>query len=101
MATGIPRTKWQGGAQAPAALGNDAGNTDVHLAYDGKKSEHEILDSEPAACRQLWPEHRDEAAANRLYFGTSLGKLFRLDNANTGNPSPVDISGSNFPAEAV
>ena len=78
MATGIPRTKWQGGAQAPAALGNDAGNTDVHLAYDGKKSEHEILDSEPAACRQLWPEHRDEAAANRLYFGDNLSLLAAL-----------------------
>ncbi|MCX6287240.1 MAG: hypothetical protein NTY96_09000, partial [Bacteroidetes bacterium] len=37
--------------------------------------------------------------ANRLYYGTSLGKLYRLDNANTGNPMPVDISGSNFPAE--
>lgn len=38
--------------------------------------------------------------ANRLYYGTSLGKLYRLDNANTGNPSPVDITGSNFPAHA-
>jgi len=37
--------------------------------------------------------------ANRLYYGTSLGKLYRLDNANTGNPVPVDISSSNFPAE--
>ncbi|MCX6285403.1 MAG: T9SS type A sorting domain-containing protein, partial [Bacteroidetes bacterium] len=38
--------------------------------------------------------------ANRLYYGTSLGKLYRLDNANTGNPLPVDITGSNFPAHA-
>ncbi|MEI7980072.1 MAG: sialidase family protein, partial [Bacteroidota bacterium] len=36
--------------------------------------------------------------ANRLYYGTSLGKVYRLDNANTGNPVPVDITGSNFPA---
>ena len=38
--------------------------------------------------------------ANRLYYGTSLGKLYRLDNANTGNPLPVDITGSNFPSHA-
>ncbi len=38
--------------------------------------------------------------ANRLYYGTSLGKLYRLDNANTGNPVPVDITGSNFPANS-
>jgi len=37
--------------------------------------------------------------ANRLYYGTSLGKLYRLDNANTGNPVPVDITSSSFPAE--
>jgi hypothetical protein len=38
--------------------------------------------------------------ANRLYYGSSLGKLYRLDNANTGNPSPTEITGSNFPANA-
>ncbi len=36
--------------------------------------------------------------ANRLYYGTNLGKVFRLDNANTGNPVPVNITGNNFPA---
>jgi hypothetical protein len=39
-----------------------------------------------------------KAPANRLYYGTNLGKVFRLDEANTGNPVPVDITGSNFPA---
>jgi len=38
--------------------------------------------------------------ANRLFYGTSLGKVYRLDNANTGNPVPVDVTGSNFPANA-
>ncbi|MBP6977334.1 MAG: T9SS type A sorting domain-containing protein [Lentimicrobiaceae bacterium] len=37
---------------------------------------------------------------NRLYYGTSLGKLFRLDDAHTGNPIPVDITGDNFPPNA-
>jgi hypothetical protein len=38
--------------------------------------------------------------ANRLFYGTSLGRVYRLDNANTGNPSPVEITGDNFPANA-
>ncbi|MEI7499786.1 MAG: T9SS type A sorting domain-containing protein [Bacteroidota bacterium] len=37
---------------------------------------------------------------NRVYYGTSLGKLFRLDNANQGNPFPVEITGTNFPVNA-
>jgi hypothetical protein len=35
--------------------------------------------------------------SNRLYYGTNLGKLYRLDNANTGNPTPVEITGTGFP----
>ncbi len=38
--------------------------------------------------------------ANRIYYGTNLGRVYRLDNANTGNPVPVEITGSNFPLNA-
>jgi hypothetical protein len=37
---------------------------------------------------------------NRVYYGTSNGKLFRLDNANSGNPVPTEITGSGFPRNA-
>jgi photosystem II stability/assembly factor-like uncharacterized protein len=37
---------------------------------------------------------------NRLYYGTSLGKVYRLDNANAGNPVPVEITGATFPENA-
>jgi len=37
---------------------------------------------------------------NRLYYGTSLGRVYRLDNANTGNPVPLEITGSAFPPNA-
>lgn len=30
--------------------------------------------------------------ANRVYYGTSARKVFRVDNANVGTPTPVDIS---------
>ncbi len=38
--------------------------------------------------------------ASRLYFGTSRGKLYRIDNPKQGNSAPTEISGSNFPADA-
>ncbi len=37
---------------------------------------------------------------NRIYYGTNLGKLFRLYKANTGNPTPVEITGNTFPHNA-
>jgi hypothetical protein len=32
--------------------------------------------------------------ANRVYFGTSNGRLFRIDNANAGTPKPTEITQS-------
>lgn len=41
------------------------------------------------------------APANRLYFGTNNGKVYRLNGANSGNPAPTDIwTGKGFPAGA-
>jgi hypothetical protein len=37
--------------------------------------------------------------ANRLYYGTDLKKVYRLDNANAGTPgTPVDITYPGFPS---
>ncbi|MBI5387330.1 MAG: site-specific DNA-methyltransferase [Verrucomicrobia bacterium] len=72
MATGIPRTKWQSAVLPVGGNGEDGGNTDVHLAYEGKKPTRDILLTPPAHCCQLWPEQQDEAPVNRLYFGDNL-----------------------------
>jgi len=37
---------------------------------------------------------------NRLYYGTDNGKLYKMDNANTGNPTAVEITGTDFPTNA-
>lgn len=39
--------------------------------------------------------------AHRLYYGTSRGKIFRVDDANTGDPSSVDVSDDDFPSSWV
>lgn len=34
--------------------------------------------------------------ANIVYYGTNNGKLYRIDNADKGNPEPVNITGTGF-----
>jgi photosystem II stability/assembly factor-like uncharacterized protein len=36
--------------------------------------------------------------ANRVYYGTSAGSIFRLDSARVGNPSPTNVTSGSFPA---
>ncbi|HRP02908.1 MAG TPA: T9SS type A sorting domain-containing protein [Candidatus Kapabacteria bacterium] len=38
--------------------------------------------------------------ANVLYYGTNVGNVFRIDNANQGNPTPINIKGQSFPGGA-
>jgi hypothetical protein len=38
--------------------------------------------------------------ADRLYYGTSDGKVFKMDGASAGQPQPSEITGSNFPKGA-
>lgn len=40
------------------------------------------------------------APANRVYYGTIRGDVFRMDNAHTGNPTPTKITGNGFPKNA-
>lgn len=35
--------------------------------------------------------------ANVVYYGTSKGKVFRIDNANSGDPTPIAVRGANMP----
>lgn len=35
--------------------------------------------------------------ANRVYYGTSAMRVYRVDNANTGTPTPKDITSSTIP----
>jgi adenine-specific DNA-methyltransferase len=80
MATGIPKTRWQTELASHQKNGDDAGNTDVHLSYEGKRAKQEILATPPAVCRQLWPGDTGQAAINRLYYGDNLPVLAALLN---------------------
>ena len=38
--------------------------------------------------------------AHRVYFGTSGGRVYRVDDAHTGDPIAIDITSANFPPGA-
>jgi adenine-specific DNA-methyltransferase len=78
MATGIPKTKWQGTHTADSFSGTNSGNTDVFLSYEAKKSEAVILNTAAAKCNLLWPDARRKANYNRLYYGDNLSILAAL-----------------------
>jgi len=78
MATGIPRTQWQGSPRHVQPNGSKSCKTDVHLTYEGKKPESEILNTPPAKCRELWVDQTGHAPRNRLYYGDNLPVLAAL-----------------------
>lgn len=39
--------------------------------------------------------------ANILYYSTYGGKLFKVEDANTGDPTPTEITGSTFPNATI
>ena len=55
-------------------------------------------DSVPYANQTITALACCKTPANRVYYGTSQKKVYRVDNANVGTPTPVDISYSLFPA---
>jgi len=39
--------------------------------------------------------------ANTVYYGTTTGNVVRINSANTGNPTGINVTGANFPAGNV
>lgn len=55
-------------------------------------------DSVPAAGSVITAVHCCKGTPNRVYYGTDAKHVYRVDNANTGTPTPIDITGSGFNA---
>lgn len=72
MATGVSRDKWRNKLTQTSNLFNSG--VDVRLAYEGKRTELEILQTEPAIVRLLW----QGAETNRLYYADNLPILSSL-----------------------
>lgn len=55
-------------------------------------------DSVPLANSEITAVTACKVPANRVYYGTDKKRIYKVDNANVGSPTPVDISGSAFPS---
>jgi len=72
MATGVSRDKWRNKLTQTSSLFSSG--VDVSLVYEGKRSELEILQTEPEIIRILW----QGGESNRLYYGDNLPILASL-----------------------
>lgn len=65
----------------------------------------QFVDSVPAVNSTITAVTACKTPANRVYYGTDNKRVFRVDNANVGTPTPVDITpttgGVVFPAGYV
>ena len=54
-------------------------------------------DSVPNANQTITALTCCKTPANRVYYGTSQKRIYKVNNANVGTPTPLDISGTTFP----
>ncbi|MFL5765531.1 MAG: T9SS type A sorting domain-containing protein [Bacteroidia bacterium] len=52
----------------------------------------QFVDSVPASNQVITAVTACKVPANRVYYGTSSRRVYRVDNANVGTPTPVDIT---------
>ncbi|TSC54293.1 MAG: DNA methylase N-4/N-6 domain-containing protein [Parcubacteria group bacterium LiPW_30] len=80
MATGVPKTKWNGSQKKSAIVNSLPKPSEVCLAYAGKLPEAKILVTQAAETVLLWPkEHeKDLHWRNRLYYGDNQPILAAL-----------------------
>ncbi|MCC6837273.1 MAG: T9SS type A sorting domain-containing protein, partial [Bacteroidia bacterium] len=55
-----------------------------------------FADSVPTANSEITAVTACKVPANRVYYGTDKKRIYKVDNANVGTPTPIDISGSTF-----
>jgi hypothetical protein len=56
-------------------------------------------DTTPLSAENITAVAVSKTPANRVYYGTNRGHVYRLDNAHSGTPAPVDITAAGtFPA---
>ncbi len=52
----------------------------------------QFTDSVPTANSYITAVAVSKTPANRVYYGTDKKRVYRVDNANTGTPTPVDVT---------
>lgn len=80
---------------------NDLSQIVLNNQYDSiSTSWFQFTDTLPITGASITALAASKTPANRLYYGTSRRRVYRIDSANTGDPTPTDITGTNFPGAA-
>ena len=56
----------------------------------------ELTNCVPPAGSEFSAITTSKSQPNTVYYGTSTGKIFKVSNAHTGQPTPINITGSKF-----
>jgi adenine-specific DNA-methyltransferase len=80
VATGLPKTQWNGDQTLSPAAEHPLEPSKAVLCYEGKRSENAVLMTRPAEILPLWrdPHLSGDDPGNRLFFGDNLPVLARL-----------------------
>ncbi len=68
--------------------------------YDSISTNWQKIDSMNTGAGQISAIAISTLPANRLYFGTSYNSIYRVDNANVGNPVKTNVTSSLFTGSA-
>jgi adenine-specific DNA-methyltransferase len=81
LATGTPKAQWNGEKLHASRSNGSVSLPFMQLGYEGKRPEHEILQTAPGLIKTLWQggaEKDETLASNRLYYGDNLPILASL-----------------------
>ncbi len=75
--------------------------TNLKLAINNSKQRNSnwsrMLNSTLSSQESITALKLSTTPANRLYYGSDAGKVYRIDGAKSGNPEKLEITGNNFP----
>jgi adenine-specific DNA-methyltransferase len=81
LATGTPKAQWNGKKLHTSSSNGSVSLPFMQLGYEGKRSEYEILQTQPALIKTLWQGgagKEDVQAPNHLYYGDNFPILASL-----------------------
>lgn len=81
MATGTPKARWNGKETAHFPSNASQNICDAQFSYAGKRTEQDVLATEPASTQVLWQgtlKQKEDLFTNRLYYGDNLPILASL-----------------------
>lgn len=79
-------------------LWHNSNISEIKLGSNSKSTTNwSIIDRLPNPDDQITALNLSQAEKNTLYYGTSSGKLYKMNNTNNTQRQRLDITGSNFP----